>query len=375
MKELNTEDTQERGSEVNVAELLGRLRACRRTILRWCAAGIAAGVVIAFSIPREYEVSVLLAPEMGGSGISRGMANFAAMFGLNPAAGGGEADALGITLFPEIIESDPFALELYDMPVPADDGTEMPLNDYMAAQRMPWWSRLAQLPARAAAAAASLFARKEEPQGLNPFRLTPEQRKRIDAIKDSMRAFVDKRTGVTTVTVTLQNPLAAAVVADSVIVKLQRYITDYRTRKAAEDADYLEMLCRERQEEYYRAQQAYADYVDGNRSLYTRSSMVEGERLQNEMNQAFNVYNQLAAELQIARARVQEARPVFAVVNPATVPVRASAPRKFSIVAVTALLAAAAACAWALWGRHYATLIRRSDLLRPDGGGDAVTMQ
>ncbi len=53
-------------------------------------------------------------------------------------------------------------------------------------------------------------------------------------------ATIDKKTSMTTVAVTLQNPKVAAVVADSVVKKLQEYIIDYRTSKAKEDCIYLE---------------------------------------------------------------------------------------------------------------------------------------
>lgn len=47
---------------------------------------------------------------------------------------------------------------------------------------------------------------------------------------------------MTSVTATFQNPKVAAVVADSVVKKLQEYIIDYRTFKSKEDCLYLEKL-------------------------------------------------------------------------------------------------------------------------------------
>lgn len=49
-----------------------------------------------------------------------------------------------------------------------------------------------------------------------------------------MEANVDKKTGVTTITVTMQDAEVAATVADSVVVKLQDYVTAYRTKKLPE---------------------------------------------------------------------------------------------------------------------------------------------
>ena len=44
---------------------------------------------------------------------------------------------------------------------------------------------------------------------------------KIEALKNMITASVDKKTSITSVTVTLQNPKVAAIVADSVVKKLQ----------------------------------------------------------------------------------------------------------------------------------------------------------
>lgn len=104
------------------------------------------------------------------------------------------------------------------------------------------------------------------------------------------------------------------------VAKLQKYITSYRVSKAQQDCNYLEQLYKERQQEYYVAQQNYANYMDANKNVILQTVLTEGERLQNEMSLAYQVYSQVANQLQVARAKVQEAKPVFAVVEPASVP-------------------------------------------------------
>ena len=42
------------------------------------------------------------------------------------------------------------------------------------------------------------------------------------------------------------------------------------------------------------------------------------------MSLAYQVYSQVASQLQVARAKVQEEKPVFAVVEPAVVPLNPS---------------------------------------------------
>ena len=354
---LHVQNTPSPEEEIDLLELAGRLWRKRRFIIKAGLVGLVAGLVVAFSIPKEYSVTVTLSPESGKSA-SGSLGAAASMLGLGNLAAGSDGDALNISLFPNILDSDPFALELYTMDVTDSKGMTRPLNEYMDSQRVAWWKWLLRLPGKA----MGLLSRGDAaPEGtLDPFRLSRKETARLNAIKESMSAVVDKKTAVTTITVNLQDPVVSATVADSVVNKLQHYITAYRTKKAVDDCEYLERLYRERQNEYYDAQQRYAAYVDGNRSLYTQRSMVEGERLQNDMNQAYQIYNQVASQLQVARARIQEDKPVFAVVNPATVPVKPASPNKKMILAGFIFLACVVAAAWVLFGAEIWESLRKS---------------
>ena len=363
MEEPFKHEPPQEAQEIDLLALAGKLWRRRKTLLKACGVGVVAGLVVAFSLPKEYSVTVTLSPESGKSD-QGGLAGVAASFGFGNLTGGSEADALNITLFPDILSSNPFTLELYTMPVRVEEegeSKEIPLHEYMQEQRQPWWGWLASLPGKAIGGVMSLFKDAEEGSGsLDPFRLTKEETETLTSIKESMSATVDKKTGVTTVTVTLQDPVVSATVADSVVGKLQSYVTAYRTKKALDDCAYWEKLYRERQSEYYAAQQAYALYVDENKNLYTEKSKVEGSRLRNDMEVAYQVYNQTAQQLQLARGKVQEAKPVFAVVNPATVPVRASGPRKSVILAGFVFLAFCCAAGWVLFGEDAWHQLRQS---------------
>ena len=80
---------------------------------------------------------------------------------------------------------------------------------------------------------------------------------------------------------------------------------------------------------------------------------IEQARLENEMNLAYQVYSQVATQLQMARAKVQEAKPVFAVVEPASVPLYPSGTSRKMILVGTVFLFVAAAAAWVLFGQDF----------------------
>ena len=151
----------------------------------------------------------------------------------------------------------------------------------------------------------------------------------------------------------MQDPLVSATLTDTVMCHLQNFITEDRTNKARNDLKFTQRLFDEAQSKYYEAQQRYAQYVDQNQGIVRRSFMTEQERLQNEMNLAFNLYNQTAQHLQLAKAKVQESTPVYAVVQPATVPLKASKPSKMMTLIGFVFLAGVGAAGWILFGRDF----------------------
>ena len=73
----------------------------------------------------------------------------------------------------------------------------------------------------------------------------------------------------------------------------------------------MEKLCNERKQEYYDAQMRYAKFMDANRGMSLESVKIESERLQNATSITNQVYSQVETQLQVARAKVQEAKPLI----------------------------------------------------------------
>lgn len=336
--------------EIDWMDILRRIIAIRKTLYKAAGIGVVLGIIIALSIPKQYTVTVTLSPEMGGDKASGGLASLASSF-----LGGGASnspDALNATLAPDIVASTPFILELFNTRVQTLDGElDTTLVAYLDEQKTPWFSYIVKAPGMAIGAIKSLFTEKVDTTAtLNPFQLTEKEYQKVEGLRKAITAEVDKKTAMTTVTVTLQDPKVTAMVADSVVGKLQQYIIDYRIKKAKEDCTYLEELYHERQQEYYDAQSKYAHYFDSNRNIAFQSIRAEQERLQNDMNLAYQVYSQVAQQLQVARAKIQEEKPVFAVVEPASIPLEPSGTSRKTILLGIVFLAICGAGIWMLLG-------------------------
>ena len=337
--------------EIDWMEILRKIIAIRKTLYKAAGVGVVLGIIIALSIPKQYTVTVTLSPEMNGDSKSGGLASLASSF-LGGAATSNSPDALNVTLAPDIVASTPFVLELFNTRVQTLDGElDTTLVAYLDEQKQPWWGYIKAAPGMAIGAIKSLFSEKADTVSvLNPFQLTKEESEKVEGLRKILTADVDKKTAMTTITVTLQDPKVTAIVADSVVAKLQQYIIDYRIKKAKEDCAYLEELYKERQQEYYKAQSKYAHYFDSNRNIALQSVRAEQERLQNDMNLAYQVYSQVAQQLQVARAKIQEEKPVFAVVEPASIPLEPSGTSRKTILLGIVFLAICGAGIWMLLG-------------------------
>lgn len=337
--------------EIDWMEILRKIIAIRKTLYKAAGVGVVLGIIIALSIPKQYTVTVTLSPEMGGDKAGGGLASLASSF-LGGAATSNSPDALNATLAPDIVTSTPFILELFNTRVQTlDNELDTTLVTYLEEEKSSWFSYIAKAPGMAIGAIKALFTEKpDSATTLNPFQLTEKEAAKVKGLRQSILAEVDKKTAMTTITVTLQDPKVTAIVADSVVGKLQQYIIDYRIKKAKEDCAYLEELYKERQQEYYEAQSKYAHYFDSNRNIAFQSVRAEQERLQNDMNLAYQVYSQVAQQLQVARAKIQEEKPVFAVVEPATVPLLPSGTNRKVILLGIIFLVVCGTGFWKLLG-------------------------
>lgn len=350
--EVSRPDDEEQ--EIDLLELAMKLWRQKKKIALWCLIGAVFGLVVAFSIPREYTTDVKLAPEAGGGQkISGSLGAMAAMVGIGGGAQSG-ADAVNPTLYPDVVSSVPFLVGLFDVPVEDIDGDKKEtLRTYVEDDlRAPWWSAVMGAPFKLIGLLRGGGDDEADPnKKTDTFKLTNEENAVVAALRARISASVDTKTSVITISVMMQDPLVSAQLADTVVSRLQEYITDYRTNKARKDLEYAELLNQEAQDNYYKAQQKYADYLDRNQGLILHSAQTTRERLQNEATLAFNLYNQTAQQVQVAKAKVQEQTPVYATVSPATVPIKPTSPRKPLILVGFVFLAFVACSAWILYGQ------------------------
>lgn len=345
--------------EIDIMELVRKLIKDWKLLLKWGIIAAVIGVIIAFGIPKEYTSSAVMAPEIASKSGSGNLSSLASLAGINLGSMS-NTDAMYPELYPQIVSSRPFMIEMFNLPVSFTDkknGTvETDLYDYMVNYtKSPWWSAILKAPMKALGWLMGLFSEKVEKveghDSVDPYHLTKEQSSVLKALNESISVSVDKKTYMISLGVVSQNPKVAADIASAIIERLQNYVVNYRTEKSRHDLEYYETLYADAQKDYYAAQQKYARYVDANQGVVRQSVLIEGERLQNEANLAYELYNQTAQQVQVAKAKVQQETPVVTVIQPPTIPLVKTKPSKAKMLVAFGFLGVCCAALWSLWGR------------------------
>ena len=348
-KEKNVEAVEE--SSIDWQDLLSKAWRGKKVIITVTVVFMFLGLISALTMTRIYTSKVTLVPELGKS-TSSSLSSLSNMLGLGGMTMGSSADAYHVTVYPEVVASTPFVAKMFDMRVTdPKKGIDTTLIGYLSRERF----SIGNVIGYVTKPIFSLFSNKEEEtkgNELNLFHLTKEQDRIVKTMNKAIQVDVDKKTGETTIQVTMDNPVIAATVADTVCKHLREYIVEYRTRKAREDLENYKKIADESYQRYLKASKAYAYYQDHNRGLILNAVISEGSRLSNELQIASQLYQQMKLQAEMARGKVIDEKPVFAIIQPATVPLLPQNSRA-KVLIIWTFIGFVLSCVWVLYGKEY----------------------
>ena len=336
---------------LDILDLLKTLWDSKKKIILAGFIGAVIGIIAAFSIPPTYKSSVSFAPETEQS-VGSGVSSIASMMGVSL---DNNIDAISADMFPDVIYSTPFIFELFSLQIETKDGLKTDLLDYLKFhQKKPWWNKVLMAPFDFLGWLRTIG--KEKPTELSTAELNVKNLPKIE--REIIKFFprmvtieMSKKTGKTDISIIMQDPQVAAAVLEAIVENLKEYMNNYRTSKDRQDVENLEMICEQRKQEYYDAQYRYASFADSNKGLVLYKAQAEQLKLQQEMQLAYQVYSQVATQLEGARIKEQQAKPVFVIIEPVAVPVQKDAPSKAKLLIAFTFLGGLFYSLWILWGK------------------------
>lgn len=316
--------------EFDLKTLWSVITSKRKLLVRNCILGGIAAIIIAFSIPKEYSSETILAAEIKNeTGIGGKMSSLAALAGFNLESG---VDAIGPDLYPKVVSSNKFIVDILQSPVTSKDGKfrDTYINYLEHGCKSPWWSFPMVLLKKAIQAIKG--SDKTPNVKINPECLSATEEGLVKSVRALIICQTDDEDGTISIKARAQDPKIAKTLVDSTISKLQNFITHYRTNKARIDLNYYQRLEVEALHKYQKAQQEYASYNDSHYGINLQKFINKRDALENEMQMAFTAYSQVKQQVQLANAKIQERTPAFTIVEAASISAKADSPRKLLIL-------------------------------------------
>ncbi len=337
--------------EIDLVEVIRYLWDRRKTVYRITGGFLVLGLFIALFSPVDYQTEATLMPEMQNQegGASRLLEQYGGMLGIG--GGGAQAGSNQIppNLYPRIVQSVPFQQELMETPVTFDeyDTTATPQVFFTEIYGTSLVGYAKQYTIGLPGKVISLIKPEEEKTRVRSqtpgeeqeiIELSKEEMEVINTLRQRITANVDQETGIITVSAALPDPQAAAEVGQQAIEQLKQYVREYKTQKAKQNLEFVEQQHQRAKKEFHDIQEQLATFRDKHQNLATARAQTELERLQDQKQLAFNVYNSLSQRYEQAKIDVNEETPAFKVLQPVQVPLEKSSPNRKLVMVISLIL-------------------------------------
>ena len=355
--------------EIDLVDLLRKLWVKRKLILTVTAIFLLIGIFVAMVSPVSYTAGCTVVPQ-SGENKSGGLGSVAAMMGVNLGTGGISGGTLSPGIYPEIVKSVPFTLEIMQTPIVTEksDGKAITLYEYYTEKQYQDRNLLGSIKKYTLGLPGVILGsfRKEEPvqetvaQGdtMTVYSLNAKEKRAYNAIQGALQVTTNSKDGSVSIGYSFPEARPAAEVSNQIYRTLEKYVASFKSEKLEDNLQFVEESYETARKDFLQAQSRLAAFQDANRGLVTATARSTETRLQSEFNIAFSVYSELAKQREQARIAVKENQTILTLVNPAVVPNEKSAPRRSIILIGFLFLGFVAACGWVL-GKPYVQNIYR----------------
>jgi len=337
----------------------------RKTLWISLFVGAVMGIFFALFSTNEYTASTVMIPQMGSKGQFQ-LGGLAALAGLD-ITGMNQTNELSPILYPKIINSTPFKLELMYTPIKFSK-FEKPISlfDYYTKYKK---LSVVEVMKKYTFGFPSLIikALKNKPEEINlpkdssnqPILLSEDQYIVCNILEEVISLEVDKKDGFLILIVRMPEALAAAQVAKKSQQLLQRDITNFKVEKAKADLDFIQERYNEIKSQAEGYQVDIAQKTDQFKSLTSNLPQVQTARIQTKYGITNSIFQELAKQLEQAKIQVKKDTPTFTIIEPVSVPNEKSKPNRPLILIICIFLCTIVGVSIIL-GKQYLEVIKQN---------------
>ncbi len=328
---------------IDLIALLKQIYKDRKLIISSAIVSAILGVVVALATPNTYTSGATFIPQTGtDSKPSSSLSGLASLAGINLGGMSGGGSDIPPTLYPQIISSVPYKLDLLDEWIEVSD-SEISLGEYLGDDSGSSILGIVKkytigLPGTILSALrGSSSEGTSEVQG-ELYQISEDDRKLFEVLNTKLILSLNEKEGFVTLEFSDEDKFVAAQVAERAKELLQERIIAFKNQSARELLDFTTKQYQENKTSYEALQDSIAIFKDQNLNISSSLYQNRLDRLERELNIASSVVEQLASQVEQAKLQVNKDTPVFTIIEPVTVPFERSAPKRSLIVVIWTFL-------------------------------------
>nr|WP_320119048.1 Wzz/FepE/Etk N-terminal domain-containing protein [uncultured Marinifilum sp.] len=336
--------------EIDLIQLAKTLWEGRRTVIKCTLIFMLLGLFVAIFSQKEYTASCTMVPQSaeGGSKLGGSLGGLAAMAGINLGSMGGSD--IPPTLYPKIVNSIPFQKELMKTPLSIEGESEpVTFAHYYEEIHSPGLFGYIKkytigLPGviigaiRGKAPVTNDLMTNDQSTSDQLLSVNQDEKELIEKLQAQLSIEFNDKDGYISLSARMPQAKAAAQMVQKAQILLQDAITNFKIQKAKDQLVFVEERYAEKQKESEIAQQKLANFRDRNKNVSTAKAQTELEGLTADYNLVYGVYSELAKQLETQKIQVKEDTPVFTVIEPVSVPIEKSKPKRAMILVIWTFL-------------------------------------
>lgn len=347
--ENNVTPVEKEEEGLDIMAMMRNLWDGRKTIFICLGIFMALGLVAALTMKRTYRVTTVMVPQLN-SRQNSSLGSLTTLAGIDMGMPTSTTD-LSPLVYPAIVNSVPFRLELMHTPLHYQK-CDYPISmfDY-ALSGIDKPSLFTIVKKYTIGLPGLIIDAIRGPQEeivygfatgsadttviIRPIVVSVDEQKMLDFFDKIVSLDVNKKDGYLTLTVNGIEPIQTAELAIKAQQLLQDLLTHYRVEKSEKELEYIQARYDEIKQENDRYQEQLAVILDRSQSMTNQRDRIERDRIQAKYNVSNAIFNEMAKQLEQAKMQVKRDTPVYAVIQPVSIPMKPSNSRAKTLIVWT----------------------------------------
>ena len=333
--------------EIDLLALLKTVFVARRFVIKTTILFAVLGIILAVVSPTKYTASSTFVPQLSEGQTNSSLGGLASLAGINLSAiMGSQPQEISPSLYPQIAESVPYRLALLDATVESNTS----FRDYILTQS----GGVAILPLlkKYTIGLPGLLLNKQTDNNENLdtslFQITEQDKDLFEFLAQVVSIQVDDQEGLVSISVELADRMVAAQLAQAATDLLQSNIIAFKSQSARNNLDFIESQFESKRQEFEQIQDSIAVFKDQNLNITSSLYQNQLTRLESQFTVTSSVFQELAGQVEQAKIQVNKDTPIFTIIEPVSVPLERSKPKRTMMVIVWTFLGGLFSVGWVL---------------------------